>query len=60
MFSTKNLEDHARELLILLKLDDMAKKKMPRAPSKEVLDELQQLAMDEFAAYQGRTAKYRD
>ena len=54
------LEDHARELLILMRLDDMAKRKMPRAPSKEVLDELQQFAMDQFAAYQGRIGKVPD
>jgi len=56
----KRLKDHARELLILLKLNEMAKRKMPRAPSEEVLDELQQLAMDQFAAYQGRIGKVPD
>ena len=56
----KSLHEHAAELFILVELDEIAKKKMRSAPSKKVLDELQQLAMDQFAAYQGRIGKVPD
>ena len=56
----KQLWEHAAELFILVELDEIAKKKMRSAPSKKVLDELQQLAMDQFAAYQGRIGKVPD
>jgi len=56
----KSLHEHAAELFILVELDQIAKKKMRSAPSKKVLDDLQQLAMDQFAAYQGRIGKVPD
>jgi hypothetical protein len=56
----QSLKDHARELLILLRLDEMAKKKIPAAPSEKVLDDLQQLAREQFAVYQGRIGKVPD
>ena len=56
----KSLHEHAVELFILVELDQIAKKKMRSAPSKKVLDDLQQLAMDQFAAYQGRIGKVPD
>ena len=55
-----SLKDHAAELLILLELDEMPRKKMPIAPSEKILDELQQLAMAQFKAYQGRVGKLPD
>jgi hypothetical protein len=56
----KSLHEHAVELFILVEFDEIAKQKMWPAPSKKVLDALQQLAMDQFAAYQGRIGKVPD
>jgi hypothetical protein len=55
-----NLADHANELLILLKFNEMAKKKAPAPPSDKVLDELQRRAVDQFIAYRGRLGKVPD
>jgi len=54
------LKDHTMELHILVQLDEMAKKKIPAAPSKKVLEDLQQLAREQFTAYLGRIGKVPD
>jgi hypothetical protein len=55
----KRLKDHARELFILLKFDEVAKRKMPGAPSAEVLENSNSWQWISSSHTKAGSAKYR-
>ena len=54
------LNESGADPLILLKLDLLGSKKKSASPSKQVLDGLLKIGMDEFVAYQSRIGKVPD
>ena len=54
------LNERGAELLLLLTLDRVPRRKNPPPPSKEILEGLTKIAIDQFAVFHGRMGKVPD